>query len=583
MTNTEKTYTNTATWGDSKSSQETTVTRTVKEISKGVEQNGSNLEYSLEINPAGKDLNPGADTLTLDDTLTIPNDVKAYLDLESIKLYRFDHSKDKHRGVIISPSLYKFKYDSKNHKIHVELQDRMPCVLVYTYTIVANKNGNYYISNNANLAGVFDTQYGDNFNINLSSASGSQSKVVLTKVDEDNSTKLLSDAGFSIEKREKVDGKWTWVWQDPKDVASTQAPTKEVTIDQDSQVKKNVLVTGSDKNKGKISFTKLSENALYRIKEVSAPEGYRLSDQYYYVIKKEKDGNITEDNLINNLDTDVKKEIDASQDQNKIKSKINFFESTGGSFYVSNKYARLTINKSWVDKDGNVITPTSNEVSLSLYRYKLLNENSTVNVKVNVTNLQYKNETFTLTKGSKIIAKITDINDLGTIKDENGINYGKTYVMGPFSSDTDVNISIENGGYSLKFESVAPSPILDKNNGEFVGNIKLLKDKNWIYSDDNLPSQDDKGNKYVYAVKETSIKGESMSDYKVIYMGNYIQAGTINVTNQETGDKKYTLPSTGGIGTKKYYLLGTLLSMLGVIYILMKLGKGGLFRKEDHS
>ncbi|HIH35629.1 MAG TPA: hypothetical protein HA255_04190 [Methanosphaera sp.] len=51
------------------------------------------------------------------------------------------------------------------------------------------------------------------------------------------------------------------------------------------------------------------------------------------------------------------------------------------------------------------------------------------------------------------------------------------------------------------------------------------------------------------------------------------------------GDKKieYTLPSTGGIGTKKYYLLGTLLSMLGVIYIVMKLGKGGLFGKEDHS
>lgn len=53
----------------------------------------------------------------------------------------------------------------------------------------------------------------------------------------------------------------------------------------------------------------------------------------------------------------------------------------------------------------------------------------------------------------------------------------------------------------------------------------------------------------------------------------------------EIGDKKieYTLPSTGGIGTKKYYLLGTLLSMLGVIYIVMKLGKGGLFGKEDHS
>ncbi len=61
--------------------------------------------------------------------------------------------------------------------------------------------------------------------------------------------------------------------------------------------------------------------------------------------------------------------------------------------------------------------------------------------------------------------------------------------------------------------------------------------------------------------------------------------GAIENTPAEIGDKKieYTLPSTGGTGTMKYYLLGTLLSMLGVIYIVMKLGKGGLFRKEDHS
>lgn len=63
------------------------------------------------------------------------------------------------------------------------------------------------------------------------------------------------------------------------------------------------------------------------------------------------------------------------------------------------------------------------------------------------------------------------------------------------------------------------------------------------------------------------------------------ETGPIENTPVEIGDKKieYTLPSTGGTGAMKYYLLGTLLSMLGVIYIVMKLGKGGLFRKEDHS
>lgn len=63
MSKPEKAYTNTATWENLKSSQTTTIK--VKEITKNVERNGNDLEYSLEINPAGLDLNPGANSLTL--------------------------------------------------------------------------------------------------------------------------------------------------------------------------------------------------------------------------------------------------------------------------------------------------------------------------------------------------------------------------------------------------------------------------------------------------------------------------------------------------------------------------------------
>jgi LPXTG-motif cell wall-anchored protein len=52
----------------------------------------------------------------------------------------------------------------------------------------------------------------------------------------------------------------------------------------------------------------------------------------------------------------------------------------------------------------------------------------------------------------------------------------------------------------------------------------------------------------------------------------------------EVSDKKieYTLPSTGGNGTKALYMIGTLLSILGVIYVVLKKGKGGFFSEKKN-
>lgn len=60
--------------------------------------------------------------------------------------------------------------------------------------------------------------------------------------------------------------------------------------------------------------------------------------------------------------------------------------------------------------------------------------------------------------------------------------------------------------------------------------------------------------------------------------------GAIENKPIEIGDKKkeYTLPSTGGSGTKTLYMIGTLLSILGVIYIVLKRGKGGFFRDKKN-
>lgn len=513
--------------------------------------------------------------------------MKAYLDRENVKLYRYDYSREKHRGTVVDSGSYKYNYDDTNHKIHIELSDEFPCILVYTYHIDTENTNEITITNNAKLAGEFDTRNDEKFIIDKSSASGEQIKFVLTKIDEDNSSKLLPDAGFSIEKRERSSsGVWQWVWQNPSDIAP-QASTMTVKLGNEN---KTVLKTNND---GKIVFSlsKLQKDALYRIKEVKAPDGYQLSDKCYYVI--EKSSNLSETEIINNLDSTVKNEIDA--DSNKISGKLNFVGGTSGSLslYVPNKYTRLTINKNWIDKDGRKITPKSGTaVHLKLYRYQYFRENPYVKVNIIVTNpdprfnLAYLSKEHTIAKGSYITAKIDHPEwDHATIVDEDGNDHGQNYKMGPFDQNTTVRITLRGeNGTSIVFSGKEPYPVIDENSKQLIEkNIVLSETNNWTYTKDVSQSQDENGRNYVYGVEEESIAGESMNDYKVSVLGDKITTGTIKVVNQETGDKKYTLPSTGGTGTMKYYLLGTLLSMLGVIYIVMKLGKGGLFRKEDHS
>lgn len=347
MTKTEKSYTNTATWGDSSSSQTTKVNRTIKEVSKSVKQlesNGVNtntLEYYIDINPAGSDLNPHSDTLLLSDKLTVNDGVQAYLNLENVHLYQYDYLKEKHKGSELDKSLYTLTYNAETHDMSVELPDNLACVFVYQYTI---NTGNLatdatQISNTANLNGEYSSDNKTKFAINSSSASLSGKKVTLEKVDADNNTVFLKGATFSIEKRENGN----WVPQNASDVTAS-----------------DTLTTGED---GKISFTRLADDTLYRIKETKAPEGYRLSEKYYYLMQT--NGTITDsvkEDLYNKVDEGAKKDI------GDIKN-VLFFGKGTGKFYVPNTAKRLTVNKSWVHKDNTSSDPGESQVKMTLTRY----------------------------------------------------------------------------------------------------------------------------------------------------------------------------------------------------------------------
>lgn len=128
-----------------------------------------------------------------------------------------------------------------------------------------------------------------------------------------------------------------------------------------------------------------------------------------------------------------------------------------------------------------------------------------------------------------------------------------------------------------------------KNGFVYRKDILLVAGKRYYLEETDPPEGYEKSGPWIIEVND-----EGAKFYTVKYTNGVISnksEGTDADANKETyiitytvsDHKKYTLPSTGGTGTMKYYLLGTLLSMLGLIYIVMKLGKGGLFGKEDHS
>ena len=122
---------------------------------------------------------------------------------------------------------------------------------------------------------------------------------------------------------------------------------------------------------------------------------------------------------------------------------------------------------------------------------------------------------------------------------------------------------------------LAANTPVDDTNTEFVESIRLTKVGNWTY-DYEIP---DGFADYYYYVKEV----QSGASYKVSYTGNdgVQHGGTIVITNTETEDTGYELPSTGGTGTLPFTAVGgtMMLSALAYSFIHRKRRREG--RADD--
>ena len=106
----------------------------------------------------------------------------------------------------------------------------------------------------------------------------------------------------------------------------------------------------------------------------------------------------------------------------------------------------------------------------------------------------------------------------------------------------------------------------------YVDVVTISQTDNWQKAFENLPVYDENGTRYYYWVEETNVQPGGTNTYDIRYAFEDADDDTtfaINaehpgnavarIQNTKTTDESYTLPSTGGIGMTRYYLIGLLL------------------------
>ena len=555
MANSNKTYTNKVEWNGNSTSQTTTVDRDVEKVMKSAEQlkdaNGkliNAVRYKVVINPAAQDLLKNEDWLTLTDTMTIPNKVDAYLDLNQVKLYQYDASKKDNLGEEISSDRYQLSYDQKTHKMTVKVPDQLACVLVYRYDIDAGNIKNPQLNNKVSLSGQYDSSTGTKIDTSSSSATVTKGKLTIYKVDSGNYKKLLSGAEFSLEY-------WNGSKWETQSSKLTTGDNGELTLDIASTKKEY----------------ELKQEKLYRLTETKAPDGYKVSDQQYYFIYKGTQKNAT-------ILTDEEAYNRAQASSSKIAiGNVNFYGKLGGTMYIPNEYTRISVKKIWVDNNNKTTDPATDSVKVKLYRQKTKLDGYVLKVNVTgkygVTNTAQK----IVAKGSSATIKINTWNGdfkvyrNGQLLKEYSGSEPLTFSVDDITDNTVIQVDCSNYDHwnltGIIFDRYQPAEqyVATGDKEAASGEITLSAQNNWTYSWDDLDKTDpETKNPYYYTVEEVDPPKGS----KVSYTNNDgIKTGEIIVTNKT---EAYKLPETGGSGTTIYTKAGILFIIAGMSLLYWK-------------
>lgn len=354
----ERTYINTAHWGDLDAKAEVTLKRKVKNLEKDVEQltdsNGHKIgsaAYTIKINPGAKDLVPNSDTVTLTDTLTVQQGYTAELDLSSVQLY---DAADTTFSNPLSRNEYTFHYTShvdaasvNTYTMELTVPDQRALVLKYTYKTNADVEDKVKLDNTALLNGKWEADSNQTLQDIKAGGYVSQTKLVVHKVDSSNQANGLEGAKFSLYWLDKTTGEWK------------TTEKQNYTSDENGQF--TIWLGHKELN--------ADVDTLYKLVEEAAPDGYRKTSKTYYFIFTAKDEPDADayNKAVNGRTTDASgNTLPLLKDNNLM---ICIFNEQS-DLYISNERSKLIIQKFWTNQYNEATEPKEGSVTVDLYKYK---------------------------------------------------------------------------------------------------------------------------------------------------------------------------------------------------------------------
>lgn len=537
------TFRNTASWGTYGASQDTTVERDIPVVQKtGVQlTDGENptdvVEYTVVINPGAKDLDPNSKVLELTDTLTLPDGVQAYLDMENTKLYAYSSAAENNRGDEISAQRYQISFDQQQHTFTVKLPDQLACVLVYRYAIDRGDTNTVALSNGVELNGQWS---GDNQISLQSDTSGAEvvkrGKVTVKKVDSEDFTKGLLGAEFLLEQYSTAENKW-------EPVVPSSGTEDDNGLSSDGTFK-------TDENGEYVFFkdynTALPTEKLIRLTETAPPQGYRMdttANVRYFVIYP------------NTITLAAAREgVRAAITGSGIDANLVSYYQTGTDvvIYVPNESTAVRVQKIWLDEKNNQMADGPQPVTVQLYSQPMAQRCYTVTVEsywrspTDSSSYPGKTETIQVDHGSPLTITIScwdDVEKRHTVtvgseqpqimtytKGGDGVQSTYTYTIDSVNQDLTVHVVTSVHGTSTDFTLsgyTLPGWVASGEKRAVGSPVTLDSTNNWSYTWMNLQAAE--GTDPYYVVLEQDVP----AGYSVTYTNNGIKTGEITVLNQK--------------------------------------------------
>lgn len=545
LKNESKEYSNLLEYEGKEQKQETIVERKTQVVSKSGKQikNTTKIEYTVNINPAGKDLDSNSDKIVLKDELRLDQGYSAYIDASSLKLYEYDSKSEDHRGKLIDSSRYQVQMDTQNNVLTITLPDELACVLVYQYDFDVGKAATPRIGNKVVLQGEFNSNVETVINTTDSSAGVVRGKMSIFKVDSKDYSKTLPHAKFTL--------------------SVFNPDTKEWDIIRNGNSEK----FETDKN-GEISFAGsnvhkfLSAFNLYKVEEKDAPDGYELNNKPYYFSIYQADQKETKQDAI----AEMERRGISIQGIELNRDVLFVPNNKEVSMYIPNDSNSIYVKKVWVDSENKEIINHPDSINVRLMQN--IKTPTGVTVKSHIYNINWDktettvdDETLVVRQGGTLTITLPvqcdpkDASNKVTVEGTNDYtlsteqSYWSKVILTVKNITSDTNLKIKLDGTNGKVEYDYDRDYTTSTN--VYKKVTLNNSNNWSYIWKNLPKQVE-GNDCFYTLEE-----DVPSGYQVLYTNNDgILAGNITVTNKKLDNTE--LPDTGGFGTFGYYAIGAL-------------------------